>query len=137
MRIGLIGLGSIGKRHYDNLHHLGLKAVVFSARKDVAGVAIVSDWKKFAEAGPFEAIFIANETGKHLTTIRKCLALQPKGLFIEKPISATSRGLERLAKELKEMKISAWVGYNLHFFAPLLRVKEILNSRELGKIYSV
>lgn len=67
----------------------------------------------------------------------KCLSLKPRALFIEKPISHTPQGLTSIRTILKQRNISCWVGYNLQFFKPLLRIKQILDRGRLGRIYAL
>src|SRR3990167_6454461 len=116
MRIGIIGFGSIGQRHYNNVQTYAFDIVVLSGRKDIEVSRRVNDWKAFVGAGPYDVIFITNETVKHLETIKKCIALKPKALFIEKPLSHSVIGVEALARQLKQKRISVWVGYNMQFF---------------------
>lgn len=135
MKVGIIGFGSIGNRHWQNLQPYGADIVVLTKRTDVESVKCVSTWEAFVVAGPFDAIYITNETFKHLETLNKCLDLKPKAVFIEKPLSHNSAGLDGLSKTLREKNISAWVGYNFHFFQPFIRIKEIIQTGALGRIY--
>lgn len=136
MKVGIIGFGSIGNRHYKNLLFYTKDIVVLSQRSDVPTPAVaVKNLNDFAKLGPYDVIFVTNETHKHFDTITACLKLNPRAFFIEKPLSHNIEGLVRLAGQLKKRKISTWVGYCLHFYAPLMRVKEILNSGRLGKIF--
>lgn len=135
MRIGIIGFGSIGNRHYQNLRKFGEEAVVLTKRRDVSDINSAATWEDFKAAGPYSAIFVTNETAKHLETINRALELNPKALFVEKPITHNFDGLDELIEKIKQSGVSFWVGYNLHFFPPLIRVKEIIDSGQLGKIH--
>lgn len=136
MKIGIIGFGSIGKRHFENVSLLpDVSVVVFSQRTDLHGIESVSTWEDFAVKGPFDAFFITNETAKHVDTIGCCLKLNPKALLIEKPLSHNMEKLAEIAGNLKQKQISAWVAYNFLFFEPFLRIKKILHEKVLGKIY--
>ncbi len=137
MKVGIIGFGSIGQRHYNNLKRYTKDIIVLSRRTDINGKQFVNTWGVFKKRGFFEIIFITNETYKHLTTIRKCIDLKPKAIFVEKPLAPNSQGLEALAKILKQEKISLFVGYNFQFYKPFLEIRKILKSRQLGKIYFV
>ncbi|OGH69524.1 MAG: hypothetical protein A3C90_00190 [Candidatus Magasanikbacteria bacterium RIFCSPHIGHO2_02_FULL_51_14] len=137
MKIGIIGFGSIGKRHWENLRPHGADIVVLTKRADVDAVATVSAWEDFVKRGPYDAIFITNETAKHEETISRCIELAPKAIFVEKPLWHKSAGLEELSAQLKDRSISVWVGYNFQFFAPFLRIKEVVRSGILGDIYYV
>ncbi len=135
MKIGIIGYGSNGARHYQNLQKFKKEIVVLTRRSDVDGVKCVSTWDDFKAQGNYAAIFITNETAKHLETISKCLEMMPKAIFVEKPFTHNINGLENLVKKIKQSGISVWVGYNFHFFEPLIRIKEIIKSGVLGKIF--
>ncbi|MFA6389675.1 MAG: Gfo/Idh/MocA family oxidoreductase, partial [Patescibacteria group bacterium] len=134
LKIGIIGFGSIGQRHFNNLAQYKPEITVFSKHKDVLGQA-VNNWGDFKKFGPFDAIFVTNETHKHVPTIFKCLELKPRAIFVEKPISHSLDGLAKVMEEAKKKKISLWVGYNFQFYKPFLKIKEILKSRAIGKIY--
>ncbi|MBI2627882.1 MAG: Gfo/Idh/MocA family oxidoreductase [Candidatus Niyogibacteria bacterium] len=135
MKIGLIGFGSIGQRHYKNLQKYSKDITVLTKRKDVFLPNIVKNWRKFLNNGPFDVIFIANETHKHIPTIKKCISLEPRAIFVEKPLSHDTKELRRVETLLRHRKISLWVGYCLQFYKPLLRIKKIIQSKKLGKIY--
>lgn len=136
MKVGIIGFGSIGQRHFENLkRRKDVEIVIFSKRTDVNDSKVVSTWEELGNKRGFDAFFITNETSKHVETIERCLQLYPKALLIEKPLSHTSRGLENIAKSIEESSVSVWVGYNFHFFRPFIRIKEIIKSNVLGRIY--
>lgn len=135
MKIGLIGFGSIGERHYKNLKKHSQKISVFTSRTDVSLLDKSKSWDDFVVRGPFDVIFITNETYKHLPTIKKCIDLNPRAIFVEKPLSHNTNGLQQIAKLLKHRKISLFVGYCLQFYEPFIRIKKIINSKKLGKIY--
>lgn len=135
MKVGLIGLGSIGQRHHDNMKKMGIDVVVWTERNDLQNMAIVKNWKSFVNSGPYDVIFVTNEPFRHLPTIQKCLPLNPKAFFVEKPFSHSSKNLVQLSKILKKKNISLFVGYNFQFFKPLQEIKRIIQSQKLGRIY--
>ena len=47
IKIGLIGYGSIGERHYKNLKEYTSDIVVFSKRNDLKNIKSVSTWSDF------------------------------------------------------------------------------------------
>ncbi len=135
MKIGLIGFGSIGQRHYKNLQKYTKDIVVLTKRKDIKNALVVSDWPSFIKQGKYDAIFITNETFKHVLTIKKCIKLKPRAIFVEKPLSHNTKNLKNLAINLKKKNISLFVGYNFQFCPPLLEIKKIIQNKKLGKIY--
>lgn len=135
MKIGVIGFGSIGARHYRNLLPYSKDIVVLSQRRDLAGIDVVRRWRQFEARAPFDVICITNETAKHLATLRRCLPLRPRAVFLEKPLSHNTAGISVLPSLLKKEKISLWVGYNFHFFPPYLAIKRLLDAKKLGRLY--
>lgn len=135
MKIGLIGFGSIGQRHYNNLQKYSKSIAVLTKRKDLKDILVAPDWKSFAALGPYEVIFVTNETFKHVPAIVKSIKFKPRAIFVEKPLSHNTKGLKRLAGILKKQKISLYVGYNFHFLEPLVEIKKIIQNKTLGKIY--
>ncbi len=137
MRIGLIGFGSIGERHYRNLAALGERDVtVLTGNRDAdLGERHAATWKEFAARAPFDAIFIANETAEHLGAIRRALFLKPKALFVEKPLSGSEKGLEEVNALVKKSGVSFFVGYCMQFSEPLRYVKQVLARKALGQVY--
>ncbi len=137
MKIGIIGFGSIGARHYRNLQKYSRDIVVLSRRTDLADIDAVNGWEQFEARGPFDVIFVTNGTAKHLETIRRCLTLadKPRALFIEKPLSHNTTGLAALPSLGKKAGVSIWVGYNFHFFPPYLAIKRLLDAKKLGRLY--
>lgn len=132
MHIGLIGLGSIGERHLKNLEQHSVKVTILSKRRDIKDARAVRDWDSFERCGPFDAFFITNETIKHIATLKKCIRLKPKGIFVEKPLSHTSKGLELISKELKKNNIAVFVGYALQFYDPIIYIKKVVKSKKIG-----
>lgn len=137
LKIGLIGFGSIGQRHYKNLSKYARNVIVFSKRDDVDLPHQVKNWPDFKKAGPYGGIIIANETSKHINTLKKCLGLKPKAIFVEKPLSHNSKGLKALKRLLPKNRISVFVGYCFHFFRPFIKIKKIIKSGKLGRIYYI
>ncbi|MCK5211118.1 Gfo/Idh/MocA family oxidoreductase, partial [Candidatus Parcubacteria bacterium] len=93
MKIGIIGFGSIGNRHYQNLKKYNFDIKILTKRKDISLKNIVSSWDDFSADADFDIIFVTNETAKHFETIKKCIKLKPKAIFIEKPLSHNIKGL--------------------------------------------
>ncbi len=135
MKIGIMGFGSIGTRHYGNMQKYSSDIVVLSKRDDLDVPKVVKNWSEFVKAGPYDVIFITNETYKHIPTLKRCLELKPKAIFIEKPLSHNLKDLPAVAKIIRARKISVYIGYNFHFWKPYLRIKKIIESGKLGKIY--
>jgi len=135
----VVGLGSIGKRHVDNLLKIpNMSIVILSSRKIVKKnkrVKIVNTIKDAVVMKPDFAI-IANVTSVHVST---AIQIAKKGidLFIEKPLSNSLHGIERLEKIVNEKKLITMMGCNFRFDKSMIMIKKILENKSLGKIISV
>lgn len=141
MKIILIGCGSIGKRHIGNLVDIGQKDILAfdvdaNKLKEAKGIfaALKTSVKleDLLRQKPAAAI-IATPTALH---IEYALAAARKNchLFIEKPLSHNISGLNELNRAARAKKIIISVGYNFRFNHCLLKIKELLEKKAIGKI---
>ena len=70
---------------------------------------------------------ISNPTDKHESAIRACLD-RNISIFIEKPVSDRTGGLEELAEEFKARNLITYVGCNLRFMPVLTYLKHELSK---------
>ena len=142
MRIGVIGYGSIGERHVENILSTYPHATVdvLTKRKDIS--QNIKNVTFFASKVAFfkqehDVFFITNETHKHANTILECLKYHPKGIFIEKPLSHTSQDISRIRKAIKKHKTVFFVAYCLQFFKPLQELKRVIDSGTIGNVFAM
>jgi predicted dehydrogenase len=143
LKILIVGRGSAGNRHLQNLLQLGCERLsVYRTRREsseasASGHAIhcYYDLEEALSQKP-DVVFITNPTAFHVPV---ALAAAQRGcnLFIEKPISDTLEGCEKLLGIVKQRELTATVGYNLRFHPVLQTVSEIILSGQMGKILSV
>ena len=141
LKILIVGYGSIGKRHTDNLLNIGkLEIIVYSKNKESfklvkKGVKICTSFKDALKEKPDISI-ICNETSFHVDTAIK-LAKINSHLFIEKPLSHSLVNLTKLLKIVKRKKLITMVGCNMRFHDGIKSIKKLLDKNELGQIFSV
>ncbi len=139
MKILLIGFGSISQRHYKNLRSLGHKDISVydpdDARfKGYHGKRLLS--LRSADFQQFESVFVCNPTSLHAATVFEALKAGCS-VFIEKPLSHTSRGLEKLVALVKEKKLITFVACNLRFHSAIQNMKNLLEQKFLGSLYAI
>lgn len=135
----LIGCGSIGRRHINNLRRLGITDLFalrsrqgFTKELDPSlQIKEFTDWAELSKINADVAI-ISNPTMLHLETIGRCLPFV-RGLFIEKPLAASMDGVAELIQEIRARKIVTFVGYNLEFHPAVKAVKQFLESDRAGR----
>ncbi len=140
-KILIVGYGSIAKRHLENiLLQKNIKIIVCTKRNDLEklgkkGIIIVNTIADALLHKPNIA-FITNETSYHVKTAIK-LAENGVHLFIEKPLSHSIKDIKKLEQIVNNNKIIVQIGCDHRFHPCIKKIKNILNSKKLGKIISV
>ncbi len=126
MKFVIVGLGSIGKRHQKNLQALGYQTV--SCHRD-------DSLKKILNQEKPDGVFICNPTSLHLP-VAMIVAEAGCPIFLEKPVSHSLKGVDKLIQIIKHKKLVVQVGYNLRFEPELMKIKKLLENQKYGKVYS-
>lgn len=130
MKILVIGLGSIGKKHVNIIKSLYPDVQIYALRSDrnTSSYLDVIDIYSLEEIEPVKIDFaiISNPTAEHEKTIKE---LVPHGfpLFIEKPVSS-SLDIENLIISLIPKKIITYVACNLRFLDCIVFLKNKLSQ---------
>ena len=141
MKILVVGYGSIGKRHVNNLLEIGdVEIIIHTHRTDIDNkiknkCRIFKSLDDCIDEKPVAAI-ISNVTSSHIETALK-LASVGLHLFIEKPLSNNLENIEKLSNIIQNKKLITFMGYNLRFHNCIKKMKELLENNEIGKIISV
>ena len=139
-KILIVGYGSIGKRHVENLLSIpNLEIIVCTKRNDVNKLkkhakvyhTIRQSLKENPDLG-----FITNETSLHIPTAMK-LASQGMDLFIEKPLSNSTKGISDFTKTVNKKRIITQMGCNMRFDPCIKKIKSLVQKKAIGKIISV
>lgn len=123
MRVLFVGLGSIGKRHLNNLIHIaarrGISLEVDALRSSLKplppelAAIIKHQYIDFEQLGYYDIAFITNPTNMHAGTLAE-LSGKAENLFIEKPIfDHTKYNLADLGLDTQKAYVAApmrWCG---------------------------
>jgi len=147
----IIGLGSIGQRHYRNLKKINKNLKFFSIRKKKKSPQLNINNKvvkkkfscktnqikeiNFKEINnfKFDLAIITNPTSLHLKTAIK-IAKRKINLFIEKPISNNTKMVFKLLRLINKNKLICAVGFQTRYDDLLNKLKNIIDSKELGQV---
>ena len=147
MNVIVIGYGSIGKRHVDNLlkvrqidqiivcsnHHDSFQN--HPEKEKLKLVRSLEDLPPMISNGrQFDFAIIANETYKHVETANT-LAESGIDLFIEKPISDSATKAISLKKIAENKDIKIFVAYNFRFLGAIQYIKNQISSGIIGSLY--
>lgn len=136
----VVGCGSIGQRHINNLRHLGIGDIVaFDPRADrraeIAsnwGIETVETLDAGWECAPDVALITA-PTSLHVPIALEAIA-RYCALFIEKPLSNQWSGIERLLGAVQQSGLVTLVGCNMRFHPGLLAVKDLIEQGAVGRV---
>jgi len=143
IRVVVVGSGYWGKNLVRNFHALGAlaaicdrdKAVLQTLQEMYDGVPAIQNFDDlFVDSGfSVDAIAIATPAESHYELTRKAL-LAGKHVFVEKPLSLTVDEGEELVQLAEEKRLTLMVGHILHYHQAVVKLKELIESGELGKI---
>jgi predicted dehydrogenase len=142
-RVIVIGAGSIGERHVRAFRSIeGVALSVVESQKDrarqIADRYECTDWFTELDAVPFErfdAAVIATPADSHVSIGSRC-AQAGLHLLIEKPLSASRAGIDRLVALCEEKQLTAAVGYTLRFHPSVVKVRELVQTGQIGEPFS-
>jgi len=142
MKFLIAGLGSIGRRHFRNLRALGEHDILlYRTHKatlpddELAGVPVETDLHAALAHKP-DAVIVSNPTALHLDV---AIPAAEAGchLFLEKPISHSMEGVDKLREAVARNGVRVLVGFQFRFHPGLRTVKDLLARGEIGQPVSV
>ena len=83
-----------------------------------------------------DAVIVATPVSTHFDIASRCLAAR-KSVLVEKPLATSARSARRLRTMAKERGLTLMVGHTFEYSAPVLKIREIIKSGELGDIFYV
>jgi len=140
MRVAVLGCGSIGRRHLQNLLTLNYRDLILydpSAviRDDIGRQYNIEAFDQLEDVWHKDPqiVFITSPTQTHIE-----LALESARhnchIFIEKPISYSNVGLQQLCSEVKSRGLVTMVGCNMRFHPGPATVNRLLSERTVGRV---
>lgn len=142
MKFLIAGLGSIGRRHLRNLVALGQEDILLYRSHlstlpddELAPYPVETDLTAALARKP-DAVIVSNPTALHLDVAIPA-ARAGCHLLLEKPIAGRLDGrVEELTRAAAESGVKTLVGFQFRFHPVLGRIKEMLDSGQLGRVYS-
>jgi predicted dehydrogenase len=155
MRVLFFGLGGIGQRHLRILKKLYPNVKIGAVRvkdrqfeigddlqpdygTDILLKYDISTYASLETALTFKPDFaiVANPTNLHVSTAKELLNNEVP-VFLEKPISHSLEGIDKLLKLSKGRNILVAVGYMMRFHPCSLKLKDLIENKRIGRIYSI
>ena len=137
MKFGVIGYGSIGKRHISNLIALGNEDIILLREMGSGNEYNLLEFTKihtFLDE-QLDAVIIANPSSFHAQYLTQVLDNDIHAI-VEKPLVTTLEDLKSIQDQLGNYSGIGMTAYNMHFHPCVCFIKKIIDNKELGKIYS-
>lgn len=128
MKIGVVGYGSIGQRHANNLRRLGHDVKVYDP---IHGKGNDFKFERELYESDVEAVVIATPSPYHEGPLRACVE-RGKHVLIEKPISTSIGMLPQLLDDAAAKNLVVMTGNNLRFHPCVALAKQWLDVGQIG-----
>ena len=138
MKFMIAGLGSIGRRHFRNLLHLGERDIVLLRTfkstlpdNELSGFPVETDLGAALSRRP-DAVIIANPTIMHLDIAIPAVEAGCH-VLLEKPISNSLENLDLLRAAMKKSNARLLVGFGYRYHPHFQRTHALLREGAIGK----
>ncbi|HUY31531.1 MAG TPA: Gfo/Idh/MocA family oxidoreductase [Pirellulales bacterium] len=140
LSVAVVGYGSIGRRHCDNLGELGIARRLVVRRQTgaraafapPAGVTVVHS-AKAALAGGVDLAIVCNPTRWHVDTALEYVSAGVP-VLVEKPISSDLAAAERLSTEAARGGVWAGMAYSLRYHPAYHLAREAILAGRIGRV---
>ena len=144
IRVGVIGVGAMGKHHariYSQMDDVELVGVADTDAKTAMEIALKYETEPFNEPekllkNDLDAVSIAVPTSRHKDVALK-VASYGVHMLIEKPIAESLESADAIIEAARRENIKLLIGHVERFNSVVLKLKEVISSGELGEILSI
>lgn len=138
MRIIIVGLGSIARKHISALNSLSEKLDIFALRSgknkvvnDIDANNVCNIYSMSELPKDFDFVIISNPTVNHLNAIENFLPYN-KPIFVEKPPVSSLKDLDKLEVLLQRNKNSTiYAAFNMRFHPIIKWIKSNIDVKEV------
>ncbi len=139
--IGLVGLGYWGQNILRNLYEVGVlnaacdadAKVIDERRRKFPDIHYTTSFDEILNNGQIKAVAVAAPAALHHQLVKQAL-LAGKDVFVEKPLALTARNGQELVDIAAGQGRILMVGHILQYHPAVLKLKDLVDAGELGKI---
>lgn len=136
----VVGAGSIGRRHLENLRWLGLNQLMACDPdpERLAGIeqplaATFNDFSQALTTGKPEIVLICTPPLFHVEQAIEAVNAGAH-VFVEKPLSNRLDKIDYLIEQATRRGLVVQVGYHLRFNPGIRKLKELINNGTIGRV---
>ena len=128
LRYGIIGAGSMGREHIENIKVMGGAVVTaisdpHKPSQDAAlamapGAKVFTDHRALLDSGLIDAVIIATPNDTHAAVLKDALATD-LAVFVEKPLATTVEDLKSILAWDDKRSAMTWMGLEYRFMPPV------------------
>ncbi len=141
--LGVVGYGYWGPNLVRNLFSINNVHVKYlcdsdesklsRAKKQYPHIYCVSSIDSILNDDSVNAVLIATPIKTHYSLAKACL-LRDKHVFVEKPLACSSSEVKELTELAKQQGVQLMVGHTFEYSPAVLKIKEIIDSGEIGTV---
>jgi predicted dehydrogenase len=146
LRYGIIGAGSMGREHIENIKVMGGATVTAISDPHVPsqeaalamapGASVFTDHRALLDSGLIDAVVIATPNDTHAAVLKDALATD-LAVFVEKPLATTVEDLKSILSWDDKRSAMTWMGLEYRFMPPVAEAIARAKEGDAGKIHQV
>lgn len=146
LRYGIIGAGSMGREHIENIKVMGGGEVTAisdphqpsqeAALAAAPGAKVFSDHRALLDSGLVDAVVIATPNDTHVDVLRDALATDI-AVFVEKPLATRVEDLKSILEWDAKRSALTWMALEYRYMPPVAEVIARAKAGAVGKIHQV
>jgi predicted dehydrogenase len=147
IRYGIIGCGSMGREHIENLRAMGGATVTAIAdpspqsREQAAAIVdgkveLFADHKDLLKSGLCDALVVASPNFTHIAVMRDALATDLH-ILCEKPLVTTVADGVEMIESAKGRKGIVWVAQEYRYMPPVAEMIRLAHEGRVGRLHQV
>ena len=140
MKLAIIGLGSIGRRHLGNFHSVGVKDLAAWDSDAGARNAVLAQFPFANVTSTLEAaldgaagVVVCTPPDSHLALGRMALE-RGAHVMVEKPLTQTLDGVEAWLRDCDAQRVRVLTAYNWRYWPPMLLAERLLKEGRIGPL---
>ena len=144
--IGVVGLGYWGPNWVRNLHQSQAARRIVACDLDqkrrlhvsqlYSDLETTSHFEDLLNDDEIEGIVVATPVGMHYGMAKRALEAG-KSVLVEKPMATSNEDANDLVKTAREKNLILMVGHTFEYSAPVLKMRDIIASGELGDVFYI
>ncbi|MBI4971295.1 MAG: Gfo/Idh/MocA family oxidoreductase [Candidatus Omnitrophica bacterium] len=146
IKLGLIGCGNWGANLLRNFYSLEGSEVKWLADADTEkleaikqrypNIKLTTVFTEILEDKEIQGVIVATPPISHFAVAKQCL-LAGKHVFVEKPLALRVEDAQTLVELAEAENLILMVGHLLRYHPAILKLREIIDSGELGDVFYV